>query len=227
MGSFIYNPKFYTNWIVNRAICLSRLAVNFRDSFIDKRICGVSLTKYAKSVNKGSTGSQSTPYLVLEDVFKGAEFKPSDSFIDVGCGRGRVLAYMVREKYPCKINGVELNQDVASFAQNWAKKYSQVNVICADAFSVDYNNYSIIYMGRPFEPELFYKFINYLESNLTHPVKLYYWVEQQSGPYLDGRKGWRRLKRKRLFWRKGYFIANTPQRYSIWTFTPQINNSDL
>lgn len=220
MASFIYNPKVYKNWFFSRIVCLSRWAVNFRDSFVDKRICGVSLNKYTESVRKGSTGSQSTPYIVLQEIFKDVKFQPSDSFIDVGCGRGRVLAYMVRKKFPGKISGIELNEEVACFARDWARKYDNVNVISGDAFSLDYNSFSIIYMGRPFEPELFHRFIGHLETTLSHPVSLYYWVEQESGNYLDGRKGWKRLTRKRLFWRKGYFIANSPQRYSVWKFTP-------
>ena len=220
MAEFIYNRKFYKNWFFRKFIYLSRRAVDFRDSFVDKKVCGVSLTKYVKSVGDGSTGSQSTPYYVLDEIFKDADFKPEDSFIDVGCGRGRVLAYMARKKYPCKISGIELNGEVAAFTQNWARKYANVNVICGNAFDIDYNQFSVIFMGRPFEPDLFHKFIDLLETTLSHPITLYYWVDQQSGRYLKGRKGWDRILRKRIFWRKGFFVANSPQGYSIWTFTP-------
>ena len=75
-------------------------------------------------------------------------------------------------------------------------------------------------MGRPFEPEMFYKFINKLENELSHSIKLYYWVDQQSGDYLNDRKGWKMHKRESIFIRNGFFVAPTPQRYSIWTFTP-------
>ena len=220
MAEFIYNKKFYKSRLWGKFVHISRRGVDKRDSFVDKKICGTSLIRYVDPVTKGVTGSQSTPYFVLDEVFKNAIFKPTDSFIDVGCGRGRVLAYMVKKKYQCKISGVELNKDVADFTKEWAQKYENVNVICGNAFELDYNDYNVIYMGRPFEPELFHKFIEMLENTLKHPIKLYYWVEQQSGSFLDDRNGWKLHTRKRLFFKKGFFIANTPQRYSIWTFTP-------
>ena len=38
MASFIYNPKVYKNWFFSRIVCLSRWAVNFRDSFVDNTL---------------------------------------------------------------------------------------------------------------------------------------------------------------------------------------------
>ena len=216
----LYNRKFFRNWFVRKAIRISRKAVDIRDSFTDKRICGVSLTKYVPSIAEGSTGSQSCPYYALEVVYKTADFDTDDSFIDVGCGRGRVLAFLLREKCRWKLSGVEFNEEVAAYAEAWTKKYPDIEVICGDAFKLDYNNYTVIHLSRPFQPELFYKFIDLLESTLTHPVKLYYWVDQQSGDYLNDRKGWEMHVRNKLFFRKGFFVAMTPQRYSVWTYTP-------
>ena len=220
MAKLLYNRKFYRNWFVRKFIRISRKAVDFRDSFTDKRICGVSLTKYVPSIAQGSTGSQSSPYYALEAVYKGTDFKTEDSLIDVGCGKGRVFAFLIKKKCTWKLSGVELNKEVAEFTQSWTSKYPQIEVFCDDAFKLDYNEYTIIHMSRPFQPELFYKFIEMLESKLVHPIKLYYWVDQQSGDYLNDRKGWEMHKRDRIFFKKGFFVAMTPQRYSVWTYTP-------
>ena len=71
------------------------------DNVIDNKVCGVSLSKYEKSVFRddkngiGLTGSQATHYSILKKIFDKVNIDESDSFIDVGCGKGRVLAYLV------------------------------------------------------------------------------------------------------------------------------------
>ncbi len=215
------NQPYYNNWFMHRVIKVSRRIVDFIDSFTDKKICGISLTRFVPSIIAGATGSQATPYLVLETMFNHSSFLESDSFIDVGCGKGRVLAYMIKNHSMSRIDGVELCEDEAHFAQKWTGKYPNVNVICGNAFDLNYNNYSVIYMGRPFlDNEIFYKFIGYLESTLTHPISLYFWVEQYTGDFLNKRAGWKLKTRKSILFVKGLFVTITPQRYSIWRYTP-------
>lgn len=223
MSNLLYNRKFYNNFIIHKFITLSVKCALAIDGIKDRKICGCSLVKYVPSLYResmGATGSQSTCYFTLDRIFKDSTFSENDSFIDVGCGKGRVLAYMVNKGYPCSLTGVELNADVAEYARNWAKRYENVNIISGSAFDLDYNDYSVLFMGRPFEPEMFHKFIDKLETELKHPIKLYYWVDQQSGQYLKDRKGWEMHIRERLFFLRGFFIYYSPQGYSIWTYTP-------
>ena len=85
------------------------------DYSIDKKVCGTSLIKYVPSVFRddkngvGSTGSQSTHYFILNRMFSHVELKETDRFIDIGCGKGRVLAYLIHKKAPCSLTGIELN----------------------------------------------------------------------------------------------------------------------
>ena len=140
MPKWYCSKKFYKNWFFRKIICVSRMFVDYLDSFKDKKICGFSLSKYVPSIANGSTGSQSTPYLVLDKIFKDVELHQGESFIDIGCGKGRVLAYMVRRQFPVKLNGVELNEEVAEIGQKWAKRYDNVSIICCSAFDIDYND---------------------------------------------------------------------------------------
>ena len=131
----------------------------------DKKICGVSLEPYVPTIKQGeSTGSQSTPYAVLDDMFCDIEFTSEDSYIDVGCGRGRTLCYLLDKKTPMKLTGVEHNEVVADFTRSWAKRFSNTSIICGDAFDIDYNEYTVLFMNRPFLPDTFYKFIERLTT---------------------------------------------------------------
>ncbi|MDY6340614.1 MAG: class I SAM-dependent methyltransferase [Saccharofermentans sp.] len=202
--------------------------LNQMDEASDKKICGQSLVKYVKSVYRddangvGMTGSQSTHYIILKRIFSHVTLTEQDNFIDIGCGKGRVLAYLIKEHAPCSLNGIEINEISYNVAQDWTKKYDQVNVMLGDAFKLDYNPYTVLFMGRPFLPVTFMQFIEAFEAGLDHPITLIYWVDQQSGYMLKNRPGWKMLYREKLTYIKGLRVARTPQGYSIWTYDPSL-----
>lgn len=196
------------------------------DKYFDMRICGQSLAEYIPSVFRddkngiGLTGSESTHYLILKKIFSNVTLTEKDVFLDVGCGMGRVLAFCIKEKYPCLINGIEINEIPGKIAQSWTQKYENVNVTIGDALKIDYNPYTVLFLGRPFLPKTFAEFIRNLESQLTHPITFIYWVDQQSGKQLINRTGW--MMKKRQILRKVYGVKmyRGSQGYSIWEYEP-------
>lgn len=200
--------------------------LNLYDLVIDLGICHMRLGKYVPSVFRddkngvGSTGSQSTHYLILDKIFSRVELTENDSFIDIGCGKGRVIAYLIRRKAPCKISGVEINEVSGKVACEWSKRYENVNVIIGNAFDIDFNGYNVFFLGRPFLPKTFTEFIEKMEGQLTHPVTFIYWVDQQSGYLLKDRKGWTMLHRGRIHRIKGLYTCSFPQGCSVWTYDP-------
>ena len=217
------NKKKLISFIKRKNYHAQKRLVHFFDGRKDKRICGCSLVKYVPSLYRetmGATGSEATCYWALDKIFKGESFDENDSFIDVGCGKGRVLAYMIKKDYPCSLTGIELNKDVASYAQSWAQRYKKINIIHGNAFELDYNDYTVLFLGRPFETETFHSFINMLERNLTHPVRFFYWWDSQSGDYLENRKGWVRKRREMIRKSHGLYMYYNPQGFSLWEYTP-------
>lgn len=195
------------------------------DYFCDISTCGCSLVGYVPTAwrqTKGSTASGPSHYFSLQKVFEGSEFKDSDRFIDVGCAKGRVLAYAKRAGFKGHFTGVEHNPVVAEYGKKWANKLPNFEIINGDAFDLDYNNYNIIFLARPFEPWAFNKFIPMLEKQLKHPVTFYYWVDQQSGQLLKDRKGWTCLRRGKVYKKFGLHLEYSPQGFSVWTFDPQV-----
>ena len=211
---------------IDNAVC-SRL-LNMADGRIDKRICGQSLVKYVPSISRddkngiGGTGSQSTHYALLKRVFSHAKLKPDDTFIDVGCGKGRVLAFLVKENCPCPIYGIEYNEEVGRIAAEWSTKYEQVNIIIGDALRLDYDRFTVLSLARSFLPKTFLAFVEQLERTLTHPVTLIYWYDQQSAYYLKNRPGWTMITREIVKRIHGIRIARWPQGFSIWRYNPDI-----
>ena len=205
---------------------ISGIVLRAVDEANDRRICGQSLVKYVKSVYRddangvGMTGSQSTHYIILSRIFSHITLTEQDSFLDVGCGKGRVLAFLLKKRVRCRLYGVEINETSGKVALEWTKKYDLVSVTLGDAFQLDYNPYTILFLGRPFLPKTFLQFIERLESGLTHPITLIYWVDQQSGQLLKDRPGWDMRFMEKLAVIHGLKIAKTPQCYSIWTYDP-------
>ena len=204
-------------------VALSLKISRFLDHRRDKSICGMSLARFVPSRYKethGATGSQSAPYRGLEEIFGHISPDSSGSFIDIGCGKGRVLAYMISINAKFALTGVEIDPDIASVAKSWTGRYPGVNVICGNAFDLDYNDYSVLFMYRPMETDTFKEFIDYLEGHLRRKVTLYYYADSQSGYYLNDRTNWRLISRHEIFKVKGLYIHREPQRYSIWTYDP-------
>ena len=194
------------------------------DHFYDMRICGKDLSVYIPSLYRddkngvGMTGSQSTHYPVLKTIFSHVNITDEDVFLDVGCSVGRVLAYCVKERFPCSINGIEINEVPGKIAESWTQKYDNVHVMIGDAFDINYDQYTILFLGRPFLPKTFAEFIDILEKQLTHPITFIYWVDQQSGHYLKGRKGGEMKIREKIEKIHGIKTPGVPQWYSIWEY---------
>lgn len=204
---------------------IGKTIFNLYDLFLDYQICGCSLVKFVPTLwreSKGSTASGSTHYHMLKVVFEHEDFRADDNLIDIGCGKGRVLAYLISAGFKGSLTGIEHNQEVASYGQKWLRRkhYSNATILAGDAFALDYNQFSIISMARPFMPWAFKRFIEKLEAELTHPVKLYYLFDQESGSLLHTRPGWTRIKHGVVFYKFGLRLHYSPQGYSVWLYNP-------
>lgn len=219
-----FHERLYKSWLMRKLQNLSFAIMNRVDGRRDRKICGFSLAKYVPSKfreSMGATGSQATRYWLLENIFKDAQFSPEDRIIDVGCGKARVFAYLLERGVSCPMHGVELNQEVADIAKKWTARYPNITISCEDAFQINYNAYSVLLLGRPFELPTLGRFIKKLEAELTHPVTIFIWSDQETGTRLDSRSGWKLHRRDWSFRKRGQWLHRSPQRFSIWTFNPE------
>lgn len=211
-------------WRVYHLFCDRFLSL--MDMIVDLRVCGRSLVKYVPSIDRdnqkklGGTGSQSTHYCLLRRIFSHVTLTEEDAVLDVGCGKGRVLAFLLREKCPCRLYGVEHNPKVARIAADWSQRYDRVTVFTGDAFSLDYNPYTVLTLARSFLSETFIAFVEQLEQTMTHPVRLVSWYDQQEARRLKGRPGWTLAYREVVDRIHGIPVSYYPQAFSVWTFDP-------
>lgn len=193
----------------------------------DLKICGKSLTKYVASVDRKvlqATGSESARYWALDEVFKDMKFSKDDKFIDVGCGKGRILAEMERLHFPGQLYGIELNPDVAKYAQDWANRYDNLTIMSGDAFKLDYNDYNIIMLCRPFLEEMYVTFLEKMEKDIKHPVTVILYVDNYMAKYVKDKPQWTMHKQEVAFKKGLLAYSYYPVRYSIWTYDPTKNS---
>ncbi|MCR5429776.1 MAG: class I SAM-dependent methyltransferase [Eubacterium sp.] len=218
-----YAKKMFKKKYIKLIAVISLKFVTLHDILIDKKICKVSLRKYIPSKYReshGATGSASTSYSALKDVIDINKIDNDSKFIDVGCGKGRVLASLLHRKAKCKMVGIELNKEVADFAESWAKNCDNVEIKCVNAFELNMDEFTDIFLARPFEKKMFKQYIEKLESELTHETNIYIYVDQFLGD-LEERNGWCLEKRGISYFRKGFFVNYMPQRYSVYKYIPE------
>ena len=200
--------------------------LNHRDSVIDRQICGQSLVRFVPSIDGdernavGGTGTQSTHYLFLKRIFSHVELKPDDVLMDVGCGKGRVLAFLIREKCPCRMVGIEHNPEVGKLAAEWTKRYPEAEVMIGDALTLDYDRYTVLTLARSFLLHTFIRFVEQVEKTVHHPILFVSWYDMVNRSYLEKRPGWEKQKQEVVGRIHGLRIARSPQSWSIWIYNP-------
>lgn len=197
------------------------------NSHCDKKICGIALpnallTKYK---DLGATNPHPSNWIILKEIFKDAHFSSDDKIIDIGSAQGRVIAFLLKIGFPGRIYGIELDSELVNLCKSWSKRYSNVSIIGGNAFAHNFDEYTILFMGRPFEAEQFKTFIKKLENEITHPITLYLNWSSSDEKYLENREGWSLIKSKNYFKKYGLPLAGSPQKYSVFSYTPKLSNS--
>jgi hypothetical protein len=107
-------------------------------------------TRYA---HLGAVSTVSTDYAVLPEIFGGV-IGPDDTLVDVGCGRGRVIAWWLGEGYKNRIIGVELDSEVANYTRRLTRRFPNVSIVTGNIIDCIPQNGTIFYLYNPFSREV-------------------------------------------------------------------------
>ena len=145
---------------------------------------------------------EATPYFALEKLFKKVKIKPSDMFVDFGCGMGRV-AFYVHNRFNIDVTGLEANQAVYQELQTNYNKYKKVakhnnaklefKYLLAQDYLVNDND-NVFYFFNPFSTSIFemvvHNILKSYEKNkreikliLFYPIKQYHKFLIQRTPF--------------------------------------------
>lgn len=163
--------------------------------------------QYDQFLHIHTTGSQSnfpklahyypyepTPYDVLDLCFDKIELEVNDSFVDFGCGKGRVTFY-VNHRFHIPTLGIELNEDYIQEAlQNkvqYSKQHNLQNAsvrflnVKAEQYKVQPTD-NIFFFFNPFSIQIFRRVINnILKSYDNNQRKIYVMLYYPSFEYIQ------------------------------------------
>jgi SAM-dependent methyltransferase len=90
-----------------------------------------------------------TDVTALERIFEG-RIRDSDVLVDVGCGKGRVITWSLRQGVASRIVGLELDEEVAEQTRRRLRRHPNVTVLTGDAVDNVPPDGSLFYMHNPF-----------------------------------------------------------------------------
>jgi cyclopropane fatty-acyl-phospholipid synthase-like methyltransferase len=122
------------------------------------------------SANKDASWYEPTPYRKLERIFASIPMAQNDIFIDLGCGKGRVLLLVSTKKIE-KAIGVELHSGLVNAAEENLKNlkvpHEPVEIIQIDCAQYKFSNETIIFMYNPFGSGTTVEVMNNIKNSLV------------------------------------------------------------
>jgi SAM-dependent methyltransferase len=148
---------------------LFRIIVNaYIDFSVQRRFCGGTVKAVHNKLADAKATSNSNYNDIAIVFFTLLEIEPQDVIVDVGCGKGRVLNFLLYKGVKNKIIGVEINSNVALLTRNALKRFSNVSIIDSninDTFPIDG---TIFYLYNPFGLNSIVEFSNFFKSLKTN-----------------------------------------------------------
>lgn len=193
-----------------------------RDIFLCGRSLHVDAWVRADLASAGAHEPTPTPYFVLEELLGKLGLTANDHLLDVGCGTGRVLAY-VASQLPCRATGVELDARLANIASSWAASSPQLNVIAGSVLDISLAPYTCFYLFNPFDTAVLTRFLNKAECEAARPFTLVHMSDNGESFAYQGRPGWRLVRSGsiQMFQTasgRSIKFYEFPQHYSVWRF---------
>ncbi|MBB3978172.1 SAM-dependent methyltransferase [Rhizobium azooxidifex] len=116
---------------------------------------GTAGTAPAESV--GHVYYATISYRCIRSLLDSLDLSHDDRFVDVGCGKGRVVCLAARHRLS-RVTGVEYSTTLANEAKRNSERMrgrkSPVQIHCKPAEDFDYSDSSVLYFFNPFEAPL-------------------------------------------------------------------------
>jgi SAM-dependent methyltransferase len=131
------------------------------DYVVQRRFLGGIVPSADKS--NGINDTANSNYSALRYMFsKIYIIKPNDIIVDVGCGKGRVISYLLFKGIRNRIIGAEYNEQIANETRDHTRRFKNVEIRSGDIFSDFPYQANIFYLYNPFDEELIRKFKAYI-----------------------------------------------------------------
>ena len=165
---------FTTNWLVNKIGVVLKLLVKLYYDFKFTKSLQYFSTEFS-SIFSGSYKTQSIDYLLLIESLKFINFKNLKylQIADIGCGTGRLIAYLNDKNSTHSYFGYEINPYVCELAKSlFMKKKYNVQIIKGDVLEHELDH-DLFILFNPFTPDMFRKFLKKINGKKSKIQILY------------------------------------------------------
>jgi SAM-dependent methyltransferase len=122
----------------------------------------------------GAYHATNSPYEDLDRVFADVEVEPADTLVDVGCGKGRSLNWLVDRFPENPIVGIELDPELCAATARRLRRRSNVTVVCGDATELIPPEGRVFYLFNPFDETVMARFAAALLARGKPATVVYY-----------------------------------------------------
>jgi SAM-dependent methyltransferase len=149
-----------------------RLGRTLRNAALDLRygrlLAGTIRSRYEDLGAFHVTNSQ---YEDLPTLFGAAAVAPDDVIVDVGCGKGRVLNWLLRHHPGNRLIGIELDAEVCARTRRRLRHWRNVTVLCGDATELLPADGTVFYLFNPFDERVLRRFADAVVER-TDPARV-------------------------------------------------------
>ncbi|HEY4348241.1 MAG TPA: methyltransferase domain-containing protein [Gaiellaceae bacterium] len=116
---------------------------------------GTVRTRYS---HLGAFHSTNTPYEDMARLFDEVTVEPDATIVDVGCGKGRSLNWLIGRFPGNAIVGIELDPDVCAATARRLRRRANVTIVCGDATTLLPPDATVFYLFNPFDATVMGRF---------------------------------------------------------------------
>ena len=136
-----------------RAVKIAHNAV--RDLRYRGLLAGTVRTRYA---HLGAHHTTNSDYDDLPALFGAARLRSDDVIVDVGCGKGRVINWLLAHHPGNAVVGIELDPEIAAATERRLRRYPGVKIVCGDACTLLTAEATVFYLFNPFDEPVMRRF---------------------------------------------------------------------
>lgn len=130
-------------------------------------------------LKQGYNVTANTSYVALKHIFTNIHIDPNDIIVEVGCGKGRVLNYLLYLKLNNQIEGFEYNATVAAQLAKRMRPYPNVTIHAGDIFEHFPYHGTLFYLYNPFKKPQVERFKECLDKiDQNQPLRIIYYFSK-------------------------------------------------
>jgi CelD/BcsL family acetyltransferase involved in cellulose biosynthesis len=141
----------------------------------------------------GARDVQNSDYADLPLLFAAAGLGPDDVVCDVGCGKGRVLNWLLAN-HGGRIYGIELDEEVCAATAKRLRRRANVTILCGDATALLPDEATVFYLFNPFDRSVMDRFAQAVLALPPRPRRVVYYRAKE----LDAFRGHPRFRVREL-----------------------------